>query len=80
MVSYNRKYLLRWQAFAAYSSASSGPRENVLTFDIIWKIVILYNIISNLDMKYKCCLPHIDGNCSFHMMLLDFFCFDFILF
>ena len=45
MVLYNRKYLLWWQVIAAYRSASSGLRKNVLTFDIIWNIVILYNIV-----------------------------------
>ena len=79
MVLYNRKYLHKWQAFTAYRTASSGLRENVLTFDIIWKIVILYNIIIKLDMRYRCCLPHIYGNCLFYMMLL-YFLFYFILF
>ena len=79
MVLYNRKFVLRWQAFTAYRSASSGLRENVLTFDIIWKNVFFYNII-NLDMRYRSCLPHLDGNCFFNMSLLYFlFLFYFIL-
>ena len=85
MVLCNRKYLFRWQAFAAYRSASSGLKENDLIFDIIWKIVILYNIIINLDMRYRCCLPHIDDSCLFYMMSLYFlflfyFVFNLILF
>ena len=69
MVLFNRMYLFRWKAFAAYRLDSSGLRENVLTFDIIWKIVTLNNIIINFDVKYICCLPHIDGNCLFYMIL-----------
>ena len=50
-VLYYRIILFRGQAFAAYRSGSSGPTENVFTYEIIIKN-ILYNII-NYDGKYE---------------------------
>ena len=41
------------------------------------KNVNLYNIFINIDMSYRCCSPHIDGESFIFMMLL---CLDYILF
>ena len=43
----------QWQAFAAYRSASSGPMENVLTFNIIIKIlffIILFVLVVGYEV------------------------------
>ena len=43
----------QWQAFTDYRSASSGPMENVLTFNIIIKIlffIILFILVVGYEV------------------------------
>ena len=35
---------------------------------ILFKNVILYNIIVNFNMRYRHCSPHMDGECFFFIL------------
>ena len=68
----NRKFVYWWQTFTAYRPTSSGLKENVLIFDFIWKIIILYKIIVSLEFEVLMFFTSID-NIYFILILLYFF-------
>ena len=81
MVLYNRKFSSLVTSFHCLQVSFFSSKEKCSHLWYYLQIVILYNIVANLDMRYWCCLPHIDG---IYIILYDvtvlFVLFNFLFF